>query len=110
LEGKKSPEEIALYLNASDLFIMGSYKEGWSTSLMEAIACGVPSCVTEFSSAKEIIVQGENGYVVNEHDEALFVQAMLKAMKMVRPVNNDNVTRFSSDRMKEDLLKYWELS
>jgi len=110
LEGKKNPDEVALYLNASDLFIMGSYKEGWSTSLMEAIACGVPACVTEFSSATEIIVQGENGYVINGHDEDLFVQAMLKAMKMVRPVKNENVIRYSSDRMKEDLLKYWELS
>ena len=110
LGGKKEPDEIALYLNASDLFIMGSYKEGWSTSLMEAIACGIPVCVTNFSSAAEIIINGENGFVVEDHNEALFVQAMKKALTISRPVKNNNVIRYSSARLKEDLLKYWELS
>ena len=49
--GSKTPREISLYLNASDLFVMGSYKEGWSTTLLEAMACGVPTCTTNFSSA-----------------------------------------------------------
>jgi glycosyltransferase involved in cell wall biosynthesis len=109
LAGKKSTSEIALFLNASDLFIMGSYKEGWSTSLIEAIACGTPACVTNFSSAKEIIVEGINGFVTDEHKEDLFVQAMLKALKIPRPVPNDNVVRFSSKSLKTDLLQYWKL-
>jgi glycosyltransferase involved in cell wall biosynthesis len=109
LAGKKSPEEIALYLNAADLFIMGSYKEGWSTSLIEANACGVPACVTDFSSAKEIIEEGKNGFVVNEHNTSLFVQFMLKALKLTRPVQNDKIMMLSSGRLKVDLLKYWKL-
>jgi glycosyltransferase involved in cell wall biosynthesis len=109
LTGRKKSEEISLYLNASDLFIMGSYKEGWSTSLSEAIACVVPSCVTNFSSAKEIVLEGKNGYVIEEHNEDLFVQGMLKAMKLSRPVYNENVRAYSTGKLKEDLLKLWEL-
>lgn len=109
LTGKKRPDEVALYLNASDLFIMGSYKEGWSTSLIEAIACGLPACVTDFSSAREIIGEGRNGFVANEHDPNLFMQLMSKALKIPRPVLNDNIMLLSSDRLKSDLLKYWEL-
>lgn len=109
LAGKKKSQEIALFLNASDLFIMGSYKEGWSTSLSEAIACGVPSCVTNFSSAKEIILEGINGFVIDEHNEDLFVQGMIKAMKISRPVYNDNVKAYSTNKLKVDLLNIWEL-
>lgn len=109
LEGKKRPDEIALFLNAADLFIMGSYKEGWSTSLIEAIACGIPACVTNFSSAKEIIQEGKNGYVIEEHNTDLFVQGMLKAIMIPRPVFNDNVMTYSSKMLKEDLHNKWDL-
>lgn len=109
LPGGKKLEEISLFLNASDLYIMGSYKEGWSTALSEAIACGVPACVTHFSSAEDIIREGENGYVIREHDEKLFVQGMLKALKITRPVYNDNVVKYSSDNLKQDLLNIWKL-
>lgn len=110
LEGKKSQQEIALFLNAADLFIMGSYKEGWSTSLMEAIACGVPSCVTNFSSAREIIEEEENGFVISDHNKTHFVEGMLKALRLARPVRNNHVIRYSTHKLKEDLLNCWTLS
>lgn len=110
LEGKKSREEIALYLNASDLYIMGSYKEGWPTALMEAIACGLPACVTGFSAADEIVLNGVNGYIEWEHNEEIFAENMLKALLITRPVVNDHVTKFSMQNLKNDLLSYWELT
>ncbi|HBE40757.1 MAG TPA: hypothetical protein DDW27_06055 [Bacteroidales bacterium] len=110
LGGKKSQQEVALYLNAADLFIMGSMKEGWSTSLMEAIACGVPSCVTDFSSAADIVIDGVNGYVVSAGDRTRFVEYMLKSLKLFRPVRNDHVVRYSTRNLKTDILKYWNLS
>ena len=109
ITGRKSQHDVALFLNASDLFIMGSYKEGWSTSLIEAIACGIPACVTDFSSAEEIIEEGINGFVVAGHERGIFVNNMLKALSLPRPVKNDKIMMFSSDRLRTDLLKYWEL-
>jgi glycosyltransferase involved in cell wall biosynthesis len=109
LTGKKKSEEIALFLNAADLFIMGSYKEGWSTSLSEALACGIPSCVTDFSSAREIIRQGQNGFVIEKHDVELFVKAMFESLKIQRPVFNEYIKAFSSNKMKEEISRIWNL-
>jgi glycosyltransferase involved in cell wall biosynthesis len=109
LPGGKKLEEISFYLNASDLFIMGSYKEGWSTALSEAIACGIPAVVTDFSSARDIIVEGRNGYVIGEHREDLFAEGMIKALKIPAPVYNANVLQYSTDRFKDDLLSIWKL-
>jgi glycosyltransferase involved in cell wall biosynthesis len=109
LTGVKKMHEISQLLNASNLFIMGSYKEGWSTSLSEAIACGVPSCVTNFSSAKDIIKEGINGYVIDEHNTDLFAEKMIKALRIERPVYNENVRIFSVDNLEKDLLKIWLL-
>lgn len=109
LTGNKNAVEVAEFLNASDLFIMGSYKEGWSTSLIEAIACGIPACVTNFSSAKEIIIEGINGYVIDEHVNEIFVEGMMKAVKLKRPIFNENIKSYAANRLKEDLLKHWTL-
>jgi glycosyltransferase involved in cell wall biosynthesis len=109
LTGKKGRDQIALYLNASDLYIMGSYKEGWPTALMEAIACGVPACATEFSSVDEIIIDGVNGYITRSRSEEQFSSAMLKSIKLQRPVENSHVTRHSTDMLRADILHYWKL-
>lgn len=109
ITGTKAASDVSLFLNAADLFIMGSFKEGWSTSLIEAIACGTPSCVTDFSSAKEIIVEGSNGYVVGGHNIEAFVDGMNKAIELRRPVFRENVLAFSMDKLKSDMTKIWEL-
>jgi len=110
LTGYLSHNEISEYQNASDLFIMGSYKEGWSTTLVEAIACGLPCCVTNFSSAKEIIQQGINGYVVECHDTNLFAEAMNHAILLNREIlPNEEIKRYALSELKGELLKHWKL-
>ncbi len=110
LVGAKSSNEISLFLNASDLFIMGSHKEGWSTSLLEAMSCGVPTCTTDFSSANEIIIVGISGFV-EKHDISLFVDKMVKALQLERhklPILSE-VKKYAVSELKEDLLKCWNL-
>jgi len=109
LAGKQDANVVALYLNAADLFIMGSFKEGWSTSLIEAIACGIPACVTNFSSAKDIILEGKNGVIIEDHDVEMFANGMLNAIKIQRPVFNENIMALSFDKLKAEILEKWNL-
>jgi glycosyltransferase involved in cell wall biosynthesis len=111
LQGKKAADEIALYLNAADLFIMASYKEGWSTSLIEAVACGVPVCTTNFSSAKEIVTHGVTGYVVDDRDIETFNEKMEKALKLDKsnlPIASE-IKNYAVSELKYDLIKNWQL-
>jgi len=108
LSGKKLPSEISLYLNASDLFIMGSYMEGWPTSLVEAVACGIPCCVTDFGAATEIIHEGVNGFVEKERNLENFVTLMHKASKL--EIKDINVSRYSISNLKDDILSRWEIN
>lgn len=73
---------VANYLNAADMFIMGSYFEGWSTSLVESIACALPCVVTEFSSAHDLVKDGENGFVHSDRDETVFAEFMEKSLRL----------------------------
>lgn len=111
LIGSKPPDILAEYLNAGDVFLMGSYKEGWSTTLVEAVLCGIPACVTDFSSAKEIIMEGTNGYVSSVYDKNVFSTLMNEALQInsdILPLE-ETISKFSVNTLKNDLLKYWVL-
>lgn len=82
--GSQPPSCVAKYLNASDVFVMGSYKEGWSTTLVEACGCCLPCVVTDFSSAEEMIKDGINGYVVKNRSEHQFAEKIIEAFDMKR--------------------------
>ncbi len=112
ITGQVNPETVALYLNSSDLYVMGSFLEGWSTSLIEAIACGVPVCITRFSSADELVSNGYNGYVSDTRDENEFVANMNRALKIPKTAlleSSGEMNKYSVSRLKEDLLKYWQI-
>ena len=110
LLGFQSHHIIAKYLNASDLYIMGSIVEGWATSLVEAKGCGVPICTTDFSSAKDIVQQGKDGYVVDERNEKVFAEYMMKALKL--NINSHTLEKemqkYSVQSIKTDLLMHWK--
>ena len=111
LQGKKKPKEIAACLNSSDAFIMGSYTEGWSTTLVEACACGIPCVVTDFSSASAMVHNGKNGYIVQSRDEQVFAQSMLDVLKLDRKAVIDydkQFERYALSHLKDELLNILE--
>ena len=53
----------ALYQSA-DCFVLPSCAEGFGLPILEAMACGVPPMVTNYSAPKDF-VNKENGYLLN---------------------------------------------
>ena len=109
LLGYQSLDVISDYLNMADQFVMGSFKEGWSTSLVEAVACGTRCVVTAFSSSEEMVQNGHNGFVLKNRDESLFAEFMNKALLL--PSENVKETslkirRLAVQNLKEDFLKH----
>ena len=62
--------EVAKYLINSDIFLQGSYVEGFPNSVLESCAVGTPVIAFDApGGTKEIIENGVNGYIsVNEED------------------------------------------
>jgi glycosyltransferase involved in cell wall biosynthesis len=55
-------------LHAADVFVHPSYEDGFGYAPMEALACGVPTIVTEDTGMKEYVTEGVNGYVIPTGD------------------------------------------
>lgn len=108
LLGMQPLQVVSAYLSMADLFVMGSFKEGWSTSLVEAVACGTPCVVTDFSSAREMVQQGVNGYVVEGRNPKEFAQRMCDALELDRQQIEqcaEASMRYSVQNMRGELEK-----
>lgn len=61
-------DNVYEYLRASDVFVFPSEYEGFSLSLLEALACGLPTVATRVGAASELIEDHKNGILVNPND------------------------------------------
>lgn len=111
LVGFKKQKELAEYLNIADLYVMGSYLEGWPTSMVEALACNIPICSTNFMSSVEILNSEKYGYVVGDRNPIHFCYYMIKSMNLCvdKSAYNYELNKYSLNQLKESLLHYWVL-
>jgi len=58
-------DDVKQYLMAGDAFVLTSYREGLPFAILEAMACGLPSIVSNVGGNAEAVAQNVNGIVVN---------------------------------------------
>lgn len=111
LVGKKTKEELAVYLAAADMFVLNSGYEGFSHQVLEAMACGVPVVASAIGGNKEVITQGENGFLIKHNDEFNIVEA-IKALWNDKELKGhfvekgkETIGKFSLEKMVEETIK-----
>lgn len=57
-------KELRGYYNQSSVFVLASVEDGFGMVVLQAMACGLPVIVTENVGAKDLVVDGINGFVV----------------------------------------------
>lgn len=73
-------EDIRPWLEAGDVFVLPSYREGFPNSLLQAGAMGLPSIATDVCGCNEVVKDGVNGLLVGARDE----EALRRAMAALR--------------------------
>jgi glycosyltransferase involved in cell wall biosynthesis len=95
-------DDVRPYLRAADAFVLTSDLEGVSCSLLEAQASGLPAVVTDVGAARQVVNDGETGFVV-ERDDVVSLRECLRALgsnptlatTMGSAARNSVVARFS---------------
>lgn len=75
--------DTAEVIAASDVFVLASLWEVLPNhSLLDAMALGKPAVITATSGAKDIVIDGFNGYVTPVADPAALAEAILKLLAL----------------------------
>ncbi len=79
LLGKVPHARIEMLMRAADLFVLGSHREGGNTSLIEALATGLPPVVTDIPSSRSLLGGGAAGVLWQCGDPRSLGDALCKA-------------------------------
>jgi glycosyltransferase involved in cell wall biosynthesis len=69
------------HLRGARLYVHPSYNDGFGYAPAEALACGLPTIVSEDTGMKELLVPGRNGLVVPTGDLAALTEAIEAAYR-----------------------------
>jgi len=77
LLGEKSPEETRELLLSFDVFVLTSRFEGLPLTIIEAMFAGLPVIATNVGGVGELVVNGQNGFLINPDSLEELVQKMI---------------------------------
>jgi len=72
--------KMALAYAAADLFVTPAVEEAFGQTTLESICCGVPVVSFETAGAKELVIDGFNGFIVREADDVVLRETIIKAI------------------------------
>ena len=82
--GQVSQRDLPRWYHMADIYISPSHVDGSSISLLEALACGMPSLVSDIPGNKEWIEDGVNGWLFRDGDVDDLAEKILLAIKSRR--------------------------
>lgn len=68
------------YLKQADLYVCSSYREGYSTAVIESLVVGIPVVTTECSGMREILGENEEYGIITENNESSLQEGMEKML------------------------------
>lgn len=103
LVGGKPHEEIPVWMNACDVFVLPSLNEGNPTVMFECLGCGKPFVGTDVGGIGEIIEPDMNGLLCLPRDPECFATAIATALE--RDWDVSEITNFSSRYSWENVVR-----
>lgn len=72
--------QIIDYIKAADVFVLNTYYEGLSHTLLEAMRAEVPIVTTKVGGNPEMLQNNQSAYLVDYNDEIALKQAIIKLL------------------------------
>lgn len=80
LIGSVPGDNVPLWMNASDLYVLPSLNEGNPTVMFEALGCGIPFVGTSVGGVPEVITSDDYGFLVEPGNSGDLAEKILLAL------------------------------
>ena len=113
LLGKRT--DVPDILSISAIGVLSSKSEGLSNSIIEYMAAGLPVICTDVGGAREMVIDGENGYLIPSGDSKKMAEAIIMVLndpEMMEKMGIKSKYRaqnlFNLDRMVQATEEYYK--
>jgi glycosyltransferase involved in cell wall biosynthesis len=96
-----TPRMIAEHLRLCDIYLQPSLWEGMPNALLEAMACGCCCIASDAGGIPEVIIHGENGFILGRSHLYRLGEAVLECLAM-SPEARLQIGRIASDRITRE--------
>lgn len=104
-------DDVPKLMQGLDVLVINSHEEPFALTVLEGLASGTAVLATSVGGTPEMIVHGENGWLVNRRDHDDLVTGMLTLLRdqtlrrqMGSNGRRDAIARFSIDRFMTEVL------
>lgn len=87
------------YINALDILVMPSEKEGLPRVILEAMLMGKPVVALNVTGPSELVIDGETGFLVPVRETGMFADSILKL------IENPELRRQMGEKAKERVIR-----
>lgn len=107
--GRQEHDKVIEYLKAADIFVLASIstasdREGTPSSIMEAMAAGLPVVATRVGGSPYLIKDGVNGLLVNPKSSSELAGVITKLME-----DSDLAQKMSEQNLEDIKQKDWPI-
>ena len=106
--GGVAPDTVAIWINASDLVVIPSDREGFGLALLEALACERPVMSTPNGVAPEVL-KGLAGSLCADWNSELWARTAVSILESPAPRDSRaRVEKFSADHCANEVVAAWQ--
>ncbi|MDR7666075.1 glycosyltransferase [Methanosarcina sp. Z-7115] len=109
LTGEKPHDEIPIWMNACDVFVLPSIRESFGVVQIEAMACKKPIVATHNGGSGGILISEDYGFLVEPENSAELAKMILLALN--KNWNADKIytysKKFALDNIKHELISIY---
>lgn len=110
--GQIPKEKTSPYYQEASVFVLPSLNEGMSNAMLEALASGLPILATDTGGSKELIREGENGFIIkmkDSQDIAEKIEKLIKDLELRRKMGENSRQRALELSWENVAKQYYEL-
>ena len=74
-------DDVPRLMQVMDIFVQTSVNEGMSNTILEAMASGLPCVVTDVGGNRELVTEGENGFLVASGDHTSLANRLAELLE-----------------------------
>jgi len=107
-------DDVLLLTAMSDIYVLPSYREGVPRTLLEAASMEKPIVTTDTVGCREVVSEGENGYLVPVKDSVMLAEKMAYLAKQPdkRKIMGENgriraIKKFDIERVVEQYMELY---